>query len=340
MARLSVRIIDQMHNAAKYRCRLLTGILVALATLAAVSCGGSAAATSSTHTASNLSLNLSTVDFGSVSVGSSKSLPITLSNSSISGDSISASQITVTGTGFSGNIPTLPLVLGSGQSFTLNLVFKPTSAGSVSGTLSITVDGVAQPITVPLSGDGLAAGQLAANPTTLNFGNVNVGSSLKLPGTLTAGSSNITISSASWNGTGYSLSGITFPVTVQAGKSVSFMVTFAPQTTGTANGSVSFVSDASNSPTNVTLTGNGTQPASHSVSLSWNASTSLVSGYNIYRRVQSGSYGAPLNVTPQPGLTFTDNNVNNGTTYFYVVTAVDSSSRESINSNEAMAVIP
>jgi hypothetical protein len=173
----------------------------------------------------------------------------------------------------------------------------------------------------------------------MNFGNVALGSSQKQTGSLTAGSSGITVSSANWNGTGYSLSGITFPVAVPAGQSVPFTVTFAPQTAGSSAGNVSFVSNASNSPSTVTLSGSGLQSA-HSVSLSWAASTSAVVGYNIYRGSQSGGPYTLINTSLQPGTTYSDTNVQSGSTYFYVVTAVDASSQESAFSNESAAVIP
>lgn len=189
------------------------------------------------------------------------------------------------------------------------------------------------------SGAGVGAGQLGVNPSAISFGNVALGSSQKQAGSLTAGSSTITVSSASWNGAGYSLSGITFPVTVPAGQSVPFTVNFAPQTTGSSAGNVSFVSNASNSPNVVILSGSGPQSA-HSVSLSWNASASAVVGYNIYRASQSGGPYIQVNTSLQPSTTYSDNNVQSGATYFYVVTAVDGSSQESGFSNESQAVIP
>jgi len=82
-------------------------------------------------------------------------------------------------------------------------------------------------------------------------------------------------------------------------------------------------------------------PAQRSVSLSWNASTSSVTGYNIYRgTTHSGPYPKKLNSTPQSATNFTDLTVQSGTTYYYVVTAVDANQQESVYSNEAQAVIP
>jgi len=184
------------------------------------------------------------------------------------------------------------------------------------------------------------AGQLAVTPTTMSFGNVAVGSNSVQQGKLTAGSSDVTVSSAAWNGQGYSLSGITFPATVPAGQSVGFSVTFAPQASGSTPGSITFDSDATNSPTTETLTGSGTQASQHSVALSWDPSTSQVIGYNVYRRTgSSGSY-TKLNSSVNATTSYTDTSVQSGQTYDYVTTAVDSSNVESAYSNQATAAIP
>lgn len=185
-------------------------------------------------------------------------------------------------------------------------------------------------------------GQLAVTPTTMSFGNVAVGNNSVQQGTLTAGSSDIKVTSAAWNGQGYSLSGITFPVTVPAGQSLPFSVTFAPESAGTTPGSLAFDSDATNSPSTETLNGTGTQQtqSQHSVALSWDPSSSQVIGYNVYRRVgSSGSY-TRLNSSLSTTTSYTDASVQSGVTYDYVTTAVDSSNVESAYSNQATATIP
>jgi fibronectin type 3 domain-containing protein len=78
----------------------------------------------------------------------------------------------------------------------------------------------------------------------------------------------------------------------------------------------------------------------HYVSLAWKASPSSVTGYNVYRASQSGGPFTKLNSAPQSSLTYTDDNVQAGTTYYYAVTAVDSNSVESNFSNEASATVP
>lgn len=184
------------------------------------------------------------------------------------------------------------------------------------------------------------AGQLSVSPAIMNFGSVALGSQAAQRGTLTAGSSDINVTSAAWNGQGYSVSGITFPVTVAAGTSVNYTVTFAPQVAGDSPGSISFVNDGSSSPMVETLDGDGGQAGVHTVALSWNASTSSVIGYNVYRGTQSGGPYQRLTSSPQPDTSYTDTTVLTGATYYYVATAVDSNHAESVYSNQAQAVVP
>ena len=74
--------------------------------------------------------------------------------------------------------------------------------------------------------------------------------------------------------------------------------------------------------------------------LSWTASTSSVSGYNLYRSTVDGSGYTKLNSSLVASLSYSDTAVQSGTTYFYVATSVDSGGDESANSNQASAAIP
>ena len=102
----------------------------------------------------------------------------------------------------------------------------------------------------------------------------------------------------------------------------------------------------------VTLTGGGVTksvtvgltvtapPVQHSVSLSWKITTaSTAVKYNMYRSTISGGYYALLS-NAIAGATYSDQSVQPTTTYYYVVTAVDSQGRESGRSNERGAVVP
>jgi hypothetical protein len=77
------------------------------------------------------------------------------------------------------------------------------------------------------------------------------------------------------------------------------------------------------------------------VTLSWTASTSSISGYNVYRGTTSGGpYTTSLNSSPITGTSFTDTTVQSGQTYYYVTTAVNSSGASSGYSNQTTAVVP
>jgi fibronectin type 3 domain-containing protein len=77
------------------------------------------------------------------------------------------------------------------------------------------------------------------------------------------------------------------------------------------------------------------------VNLGWNSSTSSgVVGYNIYRGTVSGGPYTRINSAVDAAPYDTDSTVVGGQTYYYVVTAVDSSGAESAYSNQTQAVIP
>jgi hypothetical protein len=82
------------------------------------------------------------------------------------------------------------------------------------------------------------------------------------------------------------------------------------------------------------------QQSTHSVQLSWQASTSIVVGYNIYRSTTDGDPYARINATLVTPLKYTDSAVSGSTTYYYVTTAVDPAGVESEYSNQASAKIP
>jgi fibronectin type 3 domain-containing protein len=88
------------------------------------------------------------------------------------------------------------------------------------------------------------------------------------------------------------------------------------------------------------LTGTGAAAPPHSVSLNWNASTSVVAGYNTYRSQVTGGPYTKLNASLDAVTSYTDESVSAGQTYYYVTTAVDSSGDESTYSNEVKTVIP
>jgi len=78
----------------------------------------------------------------------------------------------------------------------------------------------------------------------------------------------------------------------------------------------------------------------HKVTLTWVASPLQVAGYNVYRSQTPGGNYVRINSSLVRGLTYTDNTVVSGVTYYYVTRAVDDQGYESSNSKETSAVIP
>ncbi|HSY63768.1 MAG TPA: choice-of-anchor D domain-containing protein [Terriglobales bacterium] len=283
----------------------------------------------------------SSLSFGNIQVGNQQQLSEIVTNTGAV--SVSISQATVSGSGFSMN-SWAPQVLSPGQHYTFSVTFTPPSAGNYAGSVSIVSNASNPNLSVPLSGTGtpVPQGLLAVSPTTMAFGNVVVGTNAQLQGTLTASGESVTVTSDTLNGAGFALSGLpSYPIVIPAGQNVQYTVTFTPSATGNAAGSVSFTSNASNSPAVESLTGTGTPPPQHSVNLSWTASGSQgVIGYNIYRGGTSGGPYSKINSVLDASTVYTDVTVADGQTYYYVTTAVNSSNEESGYSNQTQAVIP
>lgn len=204
--------------------------------------------------AGSLSATPTSLSFGSRQVGTSQTQTETLKN--IGGDSPTISQATVSGAGFSYSGLSLPLTLAANQSTTFGVVFAPTAAGASGGSVSLTISGSSTTLDIALSGAGVAPATLTATPSSLIFTNITVGQNQAQTETIkNVGGESATISQATVAGTGFSISGISAPVTLTPGQSASFSVTFAPQSAGSFPGSVVVDSNASNPSLSVVLTG-------------------------------------------------------------------------------------
>jgi hypothetical protein len=182
---------------------------------------------------------------------------------------------------------------------------------------------------------------LTANPTSLSFGNVSVSLNKALTATFTnTGNSTVTISGVSISGAGLSVSGISTGQMIGPSQSVTATIIFLPSITAVMNGSMTVSSNATNSPSTVSLSGTGVNLVTHSTSLGWTASVSSVVGYNVYSGIVSGGPYAKLTSSPVSVVSYKDSTVQSGKTYYYVVTAVNSSGAESGYSSQATAAIP
>jgi len=77
-----------------------------------------------------------------------------------------------------------------------------------------------------------------------------------------------------------------------------------------------------------------------SVTLQWNASTSLVAGYNVYRADDRKGEYRRINKALVKGLIYIDKNAESGHKYFYVARAVNYQGKESVDSNISEIDVP
>src|SRR5256712_9838888 len=257
-----------------------------LALVGTVSLVGCASGASPQVQQMQLVVSPSALSFGNISLGSSSTQTVPLTNSGTA--SVTVSQASVSGAGFSRNGLPPPFTLPPGQGSTITVRFAPQAAGSATGSLTVVSNDPHSPSMIALNGTGDQP-QLSVIPTSVSFGDVAVGTRNTQTITLiNSGTGNMTISQATPSGNGFSMTGLTVPLTLSAGQRTSFNVAFAPTSAGSVTGSLSLVSDAPNSPSTIALSGTGVT----STFLLTASPTSLSFG-----NVTVGSNSAPQTVT-------------------------------------------
>src|ERR1700733_4295083 len=209
--------------------RSIVLVLLCLATM--VGCQGFSTGKSESQTqqtqSGTLSLNGASLDFGTVTAGTTKTVTLTASNTGTA--SVTVSSASFSTQYFSLSAPSLPTAILAGQSTPLTVVFSPNAPGGFNATVSITSNASNSSATVSLTGTGVASGLLADSPTSEAFGSVTVGTKSNETISLSNNTgSAVNISQAAVSGTGFTLSGIATPLALSAGQSTTFTVSFAP----------------------------------------------------------------------------------------------------------------
>ena len=184
-----------------------------------------------------LTLTPNYVNFGTVAVSATSSVAITVKNTgnatvTFSGQRLSAApQFSLSG------FP-LAATLAAGKSATFTVKFSPTVAGAKSGTITFTSNAANKSLVIWLNGSG-AQSSISATPASAAFGSVAVGATntqvIRLGN---SGTSTDTISALAASGAPFSVSGISLPLSLGAGKSITFNIAFAPKAAGAVSGSV------------------------------------------------------------------------------------------------------
>ena len=153
-----------------------------------------------------------------------------------------------------------------GNTCTDYVYFNPTTAGTISGSLSITDTAAGSPQKVTLSGTSLAAtSELEFSQTTVSFGNVLLGNSSNQYTVylINRGTDAVTINSIALAGTNpgdYTESDGCAGNSLPANATCSIYLTFVPTATGSRTATLTETDTGSGGPRTFNISGSGTNP--------------------------------------------------------------------------------
>ena len=293
-----------------------------------------------------LSLSTSSFNFNTVLIGKTATQTLHVSNSGTA--ALTIETLTLQSQQFQITGPSVPRTILPAQKVDYTVSFVPTTSGNLSASLQITTNVSTTPAAVSLAGVAEKAfAALQITPASISFGNLKLQTTGTQNVTLkNTGDINMTVSGITVAGAGFGFSDLSPGFSLSPNQTVTFQVWFKPQAAGAASGTVTILSANVAAPGEIPVSGDGVTsapppppPTQHVVALSWQPSDSAVTGYRVYRSTTSGAGFSPLTSTIDL-LSYSDNSVANGTTYYYVVTAVDSAGNESPHSNQVSAAIP
>jgi hypothetical protein len=280
---------------------------------------------------------------------------LTCANGSITGAGTDTCTVTLNAAAGTGG---QPVSLSSSNSAVTLPASVTVAAGATSAGFSATATAVSTAETATLtatSGGGtktygisldVAVPTLTLQSTSVPFGDVTDGSPSYQSVTLTSsGTAAVTVSAGSVSGTGYTISGVSFPSTLTPGQTATLEIEFDPTVAGLSDGSVTLTSNSSTGTTStISLSGTGVAASSsYEVNLTWDAPTDSsdpVAGYNIYRAISGSSTYQMLNSSINSGTSYTDTSVSNNTSYIYYVESVDAEGNQSAPSNSFTVSVP
>jgi hypothetical protein len=181
---------------------------------------------------STLELSHSSVNFGSVAVGSNGAVSVNMKNAGretifFSRQSLRAKDFSVIGL-------EVPRALGPGHVLTFIIRFSPSYAGVFAGTLEVKSSASNGVVNLPLNGTGVTksaalSGSLLLTPGNVNFEKVPVGTtdtqSIQVRNT---GKATVTISTINMHGAGFKVTGPKLPYALGPGKTIELNAEFTP----------------------------------------------------------------------------------------------------------------
>jgi hypothetical protein len=199
-----------------------------------------------------LTFSSKTVDLGVTDLNSFSTRDITLSNTG--GVPITIASITSSDTQFS--LTPESNTIAPGGNVAAEVKFQPASKNTFNAFIVVHSNSIFAPDTVRVSGEGSAVAAIETDKSSLDFGNVEVGTSKDLTLRISnTGSEALNISDISVSGTQFSVS--INSRTLAPGTSFDNTVTFTPASPGPVSANLTLTSNAPSSPTIVPMTGSG-----------------------------------------------------------------------------------
>jgi hypothetical protein len=262
----------------------------------------------------------SSLDFGNIDVGSTSSvqtaeliaggnLPLVFGPISITGTNPGDFLLKSTSTCPLAGGTLQPLVQPS--SFcSIDVVFAPTGAGGRNAQISVPSNSTPNPDTLALVGTGISSPNASLSPTSLSFGNQQVGTSSQ-PQTVTltsTGDQPLRIVSISFSTPGNFSQTNNCPASLAAGAGCAVQVTFTPSTAGPLNNSLVLLDSAPGGSQTISLSGTGTDltiGAASGGSTSSTVPSGQTANYNLQvsPRSFSGTVNLSVNCSAVPAAT-------------------------------------
>ena len=234
-------------------------VIVLFLLMTMLGCGALDASTPVAQSGSGLVATSPVVDFGSVPVGTTAVRTNIIANTSRSPIVLTQAQIgqadfTITG-------QKLPLTLAPGQRTVFQIAYSPQNGGTSQSRVVLASNQVRSSTTFMLRGTAILGSRIKLAPGSISFGSVPLGTTQTQAATLSnLGKTPITFTRIATSGRGFSLTGQSLPLTLQAGQSTNIGVSFSPASTGTSIGTITVVGRVSaNLPLPVTFGGRGSE---------------------------------------------------------------------------------
>jgi hypothetical protein len=202
------------------------------------------------------------LSFGNVTVGTTQTKTFTIKNTGNAPLTVSMIEWP---SGYTVSWSTS--AIAAGNSINATVTFKPTSAISYNGVLTVYSNASNGTQTISVSGAGISATSPSISLSgSLAFGSVTVGStSTKTLTIQNTGSATLTVNSVTCP-SGFSANWTSG--TISAGGSKSVTITFSPTSASNYSGNISVTSNASNGTQTIAVSGTGAQAATPTISLS------------------------------------------------------------------------